>query len=293
MQLAANGIRIEVEEHGSPAGEPLLLVMGLGMQLLGWHEDLVALLVARGFRVVRFDNRDSGLSERFDRRGVPNLAQVSLRHVLGLRIESPYALVDMAHDALAVLDALGIRSAHVWGASMGGMIAQHMALIAPARVRSLTLMMTSSGARHLPTPSLKVRSALVPRPAANTLDAIVDHHVELHRLIGSPAYPTSPTALRERYARSVRRSYRPAGTARQIVAIAADGDRSPQLGAIRTPTLVVHGGVDALVPVAAARDLQRKIAGARIDVIDGMGHDLPPALWPRFVDGVAAVAGRS
>src|SRR5664279_5621057 len=155
MQVTANGVRLEVEDHGSPQGEPLLLVMGLGMQLLGWHEDFVALLVARGFRVIRFDNRDIGLSQGFDAAGVPNLALDSLRHALGFRVGAPYTLADMAADALGVLDALGIESAHVCGASMGGMIAQRMAAIAPQRIKSQTLMMTSSGARKLPGPSLK------------------------------------------------------------------------------------------------------------------------------------------
>src|SRR5689334_9989582 len=149
MQVQANGIALEIEDHGSPAGEPLLLVMGLGMQLLAWHEDFVASLVPRGFRVIRYDNRDVGLSQRFDEAGVPNLAVVTLRHVLGLRVRSAYTLRDMAGDALGILDALGIRAAHVCGASMGGMIAQHMAAAAPERVKSLTLMMTSSGARGL------------------------------------------------------------------------------------------------------------------------------------------------
>jgi len=293
MQLSANGIRLEVEDHGSPNGEPLLLVMGLGMQLLGWHEDLVALLVARGFRVIRFDNRDIGLSQRFDHLGVPNLALDSLRHVVGLRVKSPYTLADMAADAVGILDALGIASAHVCGASMGGMIAQHMARIAPARVRSLTLMMTSSGARHLPGPSLKVRSALISRPPSNTVEGIVEHYVKLYALIGSPAYPSAPSGLRERFTVSVRRSYRPAGTARQMVAIAADGDRSPLLGAIGQPTLVIHGDADPLVPVAAGRDLKAKIPEAKIDLVEGMGHDLPAPLWPRFVDGIAAAAARA
>ena len=293
MQLSANGIRLEVEDHGSPAGEPLLLVMGLGMQLLGWHEDFVAALVARGFRVIRFDNRDIGLSQGFDAAGVPNLALDSLRHLLGLRIASPYTLADMAGDCIGVLDALGIESAHVCGASMGGMIAQRLAALAPARVRSLTLMMTSSGAPRLPGPTLKVRSALISRPASKTIEGIVEHYVRLYALIDSPAYPPPAGELRERFTVSVRRAYRPAGTARQMVAIAADGDRSPILSAIRLPTLVLHGQADPLVPVAAAHDLKAKIAGARIDLVDGMGHDLPAPLWPRFVAGIASVAGRA
>jgi len=293
MQVSANGIRLEVEDHGSPQGEPLLLVMGLGMQLLGWHEDFVALLVASGFRVIRFDNRDIGLSQIFEQGGTPNLALDSLRYAFGLGVKSPYTLADMAADAIGILDALGIGSAHVCGASMGGMIAQRMAARAPARVRSLTLMMTSSGARRLPGPSLKVRAAMISRPPAQTVEGIVEHYVRLYALIGSPAYPSDPDDLRKRFTTSVRRSYRPAGTARQMVAIAADGDRSPVLASIRMPTRIIHGRADALVPVAAGHDLKAKIAGAQIDLVDGMGHDLPAPLWPRFVAGIAAAAGRA
>ncbi len=293
MQLSANGVRLEVEDHGSPQGEPLLLVMGLGMQLLGWHEDLVDQLVARGFRVIRFDNRDIGLSESFDQAGVPNLALDSLRFALGLRVKSPYTLADMAADAIGVLDALGIESAHVCGASMGGMIAQRMAATAPRRVRSLTLMMTSSGARRVPGPTLKVRGALISRPDANTIEGIVEHYVRLYGLIGSPAYPPAPGYLRERFTTSVKRSYRPAGSARQMVAIAADGDRSPVLASIGMPTRIIHGQADPLVPVAAGHDLKAKIAHAEVDLIDGMGHDLPAPLYPRFVAGIASAAGRA
>ena len=227
MQISANGIALEIEDHGSPQGEPLLLIMGLGMQLLGWHEDFVATLVARGFRVIRFDNRDIGLSQSFDAAGVPNLALDSLRFALGLRVRSPYTLGDMADDSVAVLDVLGIAQAHVCGASMGGMIAQRLAARHPERVKSLTLMMTSSGARSLPGPSLKVRGAMISRPKNQQLPSIVEHYVDLYGLIGSPAYPPGKDYLRERFTRSIKRSYRPAGTARQMVAIAADGDRTP------------------------------------------------------------------
>jgi pimeloyl-ACP methyl ester carboxylesterase len=294
MQIAANGIALEVEDHGSPAGEPLLLVMGLGMQLLAWPDGFVAALVERGFRVIRFDNRDIGLSQSFDAAGVPNLVLDSLRFAIGWTVRSPYTLADMAADSVGVLDALGIESAHVCGASMGGMIAQHLAAAQPRRLRSLTLMMTTSGARRLPGPSLKVRGALISRPKnPREVASIVEHYVELYGLIGSPAFPAQPEELRERLTRSVRRSYRPAGTARQMVAIAADGDRSGLLGGIGAPTHVIHGLADALVPVAAGRDLAARIPGATLDVIDGMGHDLPAALWPRFVSGIAGAAGRA
>ena len=294
MQLCANGISIEVEDHGSPAGEPLLLVMGLGMQLVAWHEDFVAGLVARGFRVIRFDNRDIGLSQRFDHFGVPNLMLDSLRFAVGLNVKSSYRVADMADDAVGVLDALGIGSAHVCGASMGGMIAQHMALRHPQRLKSLTLMMTTSGSRHLPGPTLKVRSALISRPAEpHTIASVIDHSVRLYRLIGSPGYPASDDYLNDRLGMAVRRSYRPQGTARQMVAIAADGNRSPWLSRIKLPVQIIHGRDDPLVPVAAGHDLAAKISGAEIDVIDGMGHDLPKPLWPRFTAGISKVAGRA
>jgi pimeloyl-ACP methyl ester carboxylesterase len=294
MQILANGISLEVEEHGSATGEPLLLIMGLGMQLLGWHEGLVDQLVERGFRVIRFDNRDIGLSQSLDAAGVPNLALDSLRHALGLTVKSPYSLADMAADSVGVLDALGIRRAHVCGASMGGMIAQHLAARAPERVKSLTLMMTSSGARSLPGPALKVRSAMISRPPdPQSVPSIVEHYVKLYALIGSPAFPSSPDYLRDRFTTSVKRSYRPAGTARQMVAIGADGDRTPLLAAIRAPTQIIHGSADPLVLAAAGKDLKVKIGTAEIDLIDGMGHDLPAPLWPRFVAGIASAAGRS
>jgi pimeloyl-ACP methyl ester carboxylesterase len=294
MQIFANGVRLEVEEHGSATGEPLLLIMGLGMQLLGWHEGLVAQLVERGFRVIRFDNRDIGLSQSFDASGVPNLVLDSLRYTLGFSVKSPYTLVDMAADSIGVLDALGIARAHVCGASMGGMIAQHLAARAPERVMSLTLMMTSSGARRLPGPTLKVRSAMIARPSEpQTVPNIVEHYVKLYGLIGSPSFPSPPEYLRERFTTSVERSYRPAGTARQMVAIGADGDRSPMLDAIQAPTQIIHGVADPLIPVAAGDDLKAKIGAAEIDLIDGMGHDLPQPLWPRFVAGIASAAGRA
>ncbi|MGZ5249465.1 MAG: alpha/beta fold hydrolase [Caldimonas sp.] len=294
MQIVSNGIAIEVEDHRSPQGEPLLLVMGLGMQLLAWHDEFVASLVERGFRVVRFDNRDIGLSQRFDAAGVPNLTLDMLRFGLGLRVRSPYTLTDMAADAAGVLDVFGIAAAHVCGASMGGMIAQRLAAHHPGRVKSLTLMMTSSGARQLPGPSLKVRGAMLARPKdPGRIESIVEHYVDLYGLIGSPAYPATRDYLRERFTRSVTRSYRPAGTARQMVAIAADGDRSPLLGGIRVPTHVIHGVADPLVPVPAGRDLAARIPGATLDAIEGMGHDLPKELWPRFVAGIAGAAGRA
>jgi len=293
MQITANGIALEVEDHGSPDGEPLLLIMGLGMQLVAWHADFVAMLVARGYRVIRFDNRDIGLSQKFDHLGAPNLALDSLKYAVGMKVKAPYSVADMADDAAALLGALGIAAAHVCGASMGGMIAQQLAARHPERVKSLTLIMTSSGSRRLPGPSMKVRSALISRPKdPKNLQSIVEHYVKLYRLIGSPGYPASDAYLNERLGMSVRRSHRPQGTARQMVAIAADGNRTKLIERLKVPTQIIHGKQDPLVPVAAGIDLAAKIPGAKIDLIDGMGHDLPIELWPRFVAGIDAAAGR-
>lgn len=294
MQISANGIALEVEDHGPANGEPLILVMGLGMQLVAWHPDFVAMLVARGFRVIRFDNRDIGLSQRFDHLGVPNLALDSLKYAVGMTVNAPYTVATMADDTAGLLDALGLSSAHICGASMGGMIAQQLAARHPRRVKSLTLIMTSSGSRRLPGPTLKVRSALISRPKdAGNVQSVIEHYVKLYKLIGSPGYPADDAYLHERLGQSVRRSYRPQGTARQMVAIAADGNRSPLLGAIKVPTQIIHGQDDPLVPVAAGHDLAARIPGARIDVIGGMGHDLPEPLWPRFVAGISDAAGRA
>lgn len=291
--VTPGGVAIEVDDQGPAGAPPLLLVMGLGMQLVAWPQALVDLLLARGFRVLRFDNRDAGLSQGFDGLGVPSMAWAGLRHMLHLPIAAPYRIADMAGDALGVLDALGIASAHICGASMGGMVAQHLAARHPQRARSVTLMMTSSGARRLPQPAWPVQRALLARPPLRGEDAIVAHLVRLFDVIGSPAYRPAPQALRERVRASVRRAWRPAGTARQLVAVAADGDRSRLLGRIVAPVQVIHGDADPLIPVAAGRDLKAKIAAAQADFIPGMGHDLPDALLPRFAEAIAANAARA
>ncbi len=294
MQISANGIAIEVEDLGKPTDEPLLLIMGLGMQLTAWHRGLVQQMLDQGFRVIRFDNRDVGLSQNFDGLGVPNLALAALQRLARWPVRSAYSLSDMADDAAGVLTALGLKSAHVCGASMGGMIAQQLALNHPERVRSLTLMMTDSGARGLPRPTLKVSAALLARPAdPYDLDSLVDHYYRLFRLIGSPAYPGPEAWLRQVCADAVRRSNRPQGFARQLMAIAADTGRAAQLGRIKRPTLVLHGLADPLIPVAAAHDLAARIPGAQLELIEGMGHDLPEPLWPRFVAAIQTVAARA
>lgn len=292
MKVEANGVRIEVDDQGPADGPVVLLIMGLGMQLIAWPQTMVQMLVRQGFRVVRFDNRDIGLSQGFDTAGVPNMALAGLRHAMHLPVHSPYSLADMARDALGVLDALDIEQAHVCGASMGGMIAQHLAAMAPERVASLTLMMTTSGSRRLPQPSWRVRRALMSRPMKPGADAAVDWIIQVLHLIGSPAYPSDPQALRARALESVQRAWHPSGSARQLLAVVADGDRSALLPHIQAPTLVIHGVDDPLVPVACGEDLAQRIADARADFIPGMGHDLPEELLPRFAQGIVDNARR-
>lgn len=299
MQIQANGLHIEVDDQGppaSPGGPPVLMLMGLGMQLTSWPQPLVDRLVARDRRVVRMDNRDAGLSQGFDALGMPNLLWATTRYLMHLPVQAPYTLADMAADALGVLDALLIERADVVGASMGGMIAQHLACAHPQRVARLTLLMTTSGARHLPQASARVRLALMDgrRIPAHDVEALVDRLERVFGVIGSPAFQATPgperEALRQRLRESVRRAYRPAGVARQVVAIVADGDRTALLRRIAVPTHIVHGVDDPLVPVAAAHDLHAAIAGSTLELIDGMGHDLPPALWPRLADAMVGPA---
>ena len=290
MQIVANGIGIEVDDQGPANAEPLLLIMGLGMQLIAWPEEFVQMLVSRGFRVIRMDNRDAGLSQGFDSLGVPSLVWAAMRHSVRLPVNAPYGLHDMAADALGVLDALGVQRAHVCGASLGGMVAQHLAARHPQRVKSLTLMMTTSGARRLPQPHWLVQKALLSRPNGKDPAAVVTHLQKLLTLIGSPAYPAEPEALRQRLLATVQRAYRPAGAVRQLMAVVADGDRTALLPLIKSPTQIIHGQADPLVLVAAGHDLAARIQGARIDIVPGMGHDLPAQLLPRFADAIAGIA---
>ena len=275
MKIKANGIDIEVEDTGG-TGPVVVLIMGLGMQLVAWPLQLVDALVAAGYRVIRHDNRDIGLSQKFDDKGVPNLLWESIKLKLGVTLRPPYSLSDMALDTVGVLDTLGIAQAHIVGASMGGMIAQRVALAAPQRTLSLSSIMSTSGAKGLPTPKPAIIRALMASPKGREREAIMKHYVELLRVIGSPAYPMEEGLVRERIMAGLDRSYAPMGTLRQMVAIAADTRRAKELATITTPTLVLHGKADPLVPFACGQDTARRIPGARLFGIDGMGHDLPP-----------------
>lgn len=282
MKIKANGIDIEVEDTGG-SGPVVVLIMGLGMQLVAWPLQLVDALVAAGYRVIRHDNRDIGLSQKFDDKGVPNLVWESIKLKFGITPRAPYSLKDMALDTVGVLDALGVAQAHIVGASMGGMIAQRVALAAPGRTLSLISIMSTSGAKGLPNPKAKVIRALMARPKGQDREAILKHYVHLLRVIGSPAFPMEESLVRERISAGLDRSYAPFGTMRQMVAIAADTGRARALANISAPTLVLHGKADPLVPYACGEDTARRIAGARMVGIDGMGHDLPPEVITRLL----------
>jgi pimeloyl-ACP methyl ester carboxylesterase len=290
MKIIVNGMAIEIEDTGG-AGVAVLLVMGLGMQLVAWPPAFIQSLVDAGYRVLRLDNRDIGLSQHFDELGTPNMLWAMLKYRLGLPIQPPYSLHDMASDALGVLDSLGIAQAHVVGISMGGMIAQRMALAAPQRLRSLTSIMSSSGARGLPAAQPHVLRALMSRPAGKDKAAVVAHYERLFGVIGSPGFPIEPGLMRERILAGIERSYHPAGTVRQMAAIAADSQRAEALRSLRCPTLVVHGKADPLVPYACGQDTAQRIPGAQLAGIEGMGHDLAPgvvtALMPHLLPFLA------
>ena len=286
MRIKANGIDIEIEDTppGDTTGRPVvLLIMGLGMQLIAWPPAMVQGIADAGFRVVRLDNRDIGLSQHFDHLGSPSLLWEGLKFRMGWRIRAPYSLQDMAADTVGVLDALGIAKAHVVGVSMGGMVAQRVAMLAPSRVASLCSIMSSSGARGLPEASPAVTRVLLSRPSGKGVQAAVDHTVKLLKAIGSPGFPTRDAELHEMVAAAARRSFHPQGVLRQMVAIAADSTRAEVLGQVKAPTLVVHGRADPLVPMACGQDTARRIPGARFESIEGMGHDLPPGVVDRLL----------
>jgi len=283
MKLRANGITLEVEDSGGHERPVVLLIMGLGLQLVAWPPALVRALVDAGYRVIRYDNRDVGLSQHFDELGVPNLFWEGLKHRLGLRVRAPYSLHDMAADALGLLDALQVPRAHLVGVSMGGMVAQRVTLAAPQRVLSLASIMSSSGAPYLPGPSWKVQQALLTRPLPQDVPSIVDHYVRLFRVIGSPGFPVDEASLRQRLEESVRRSHHPDGTLRQVAAVASDVTRADELPRIQAPTLVIHGRDDPLVPFACGHDTARRIPGARLVAVPGMGHDLAPGVVERVL----------
>jgi pimeloyl-ACP methyl ester carboxylesterase len=281
-------IELAYETFGDPSDPTMLLVMGLGAQLLLWDEGLCELLAGRRFHVVRFDNRDVGLSTKLEDAPTPDIGAA----LAGDTSSIAYTLEDMADDAVGLLDQLGVERAHVVGASMGGMIAQAMAIRNPERLLSLTSIFSTTGARSVGQP-LDEALAVLLAPAPADRESYVEFHVKVARTIGSPKYPTGEQRLRERAGQIFDRSHYPQGMARQLVAILSASDRSGALGSVQVPTLVIHGKDDPLVQFTGGEATARAIPGAELLAIDGMGHDLPEELWSRFVDAIVANAERA
>jgi pimeloyl-ACP methyl ester carboxylesterase len=281
-------VELAYEAFGDPGHPTVLLVMGLATQMLGWRAELCEAIANRGFHVVRYDNRDVGRSTRFSSHRPPSAAQLLRRD----RAAAAYTLADMADDGAGLLDCLGIRTAHVVGASMGGMIAQTIAFRHPARVRSLVSIMSNTGARWTGQPALSTYGVLLKR-APTDPDGYVQHQLQVIEKIGSPGFPRDEEDLRRHAAMAFERGHDPAGAGRQLAAIIASGDRTADLGRIRVPTLVIHGTKDKLVNPSGGRATAKAIPGARLLMIEGMGHDLPRGAWPQIVDAIAENAARA
>jgi pimeloyl-ACP methyl ester carboxylesterase len=276
------------ETFGERSNPTVLLVMGLATQMLGWREDFCAELAARGFHVVRYDNRDVGRSTRFSNHRPPTVAQIVRRDASA----AAYTLDDMADDGVGLLDCLGVDRAHVVGASMGGMIAQTIAIRHPERVLSLVSIMSNTGARWTGQPSMRLYGVLL-KSAPRDREGYVAHQMDVFAKIGSPGFPHDDEDLRRTFERAYERGHDPAAAGRQLAAILAATDRTEQLGKIRVPTLVIHGTKDRLVNPSGGRATAKAIPGARLLTIEGMGHDLPRGAWPQIIDGIAENAARA
>ena len=290
--ITANGLTFEYDERGNPGDPVIVMVMGLGVQMIFWPEALLDMIAAYGFRVIRFDNRDVGLSTKLDHLGMPRIVVEALRYALHLPVRAPYLIDDMAKDTIAVMDALGIGRAHLCGLSMGGMICQSAAALAPDKVANLVSIMSTTGMRKLPSPTARARRALLSIPARpGQIEEATVRLMKLLRVIGSRTHPAEEGYLRALCERHVRRSYHPPGMARQLVAIVASGDRTKAVRTIKAPTLVLHGDEDPLLPPAhgeaTARAIQEGGGKASFSLIPGMGHDLPLPLFQLLADRIA------
>jgi pimeloyl-ACP methyl ester carboxylesterase len=283
-RVDAGAVQLAYETFGDPSHPPLVLVMGLGTQMLGWPEPLCREFAAAGFYVVRFDNRDIGQSTYLDGVESPGLAAIALRR------RSAYTVEDMATDTIGLFDGLGFGRVHLVGASMGGFIAQTVALRAPERLSSLTLMMTSTGSRRVGQPRPRVMNAILRAQPLPSREAVINATVEMIRLIASPGYPFDEPAVRAVVSESFDRGTNPAGTRRQLAAVLVQPDRTRALRTLRVPTLVLHGLHDPLVAVSGGLAIARAIPRARFVGFSGMGHDAPQALWPQLVTEITAHA---
>ena len=286
-KVTANSLEIEYDTHGDPANPPMLLVMGLGAQMTLWPIEFVQALADRGFHVIRYDNRDIGLSQKFEGAKAPGVMWHVIRKRFGFPPRVPYTLSDMAADGMGVLDALGIDRAHVVGASMGGMIAQLMAVEHGHRLLSLTSVFSTTGNAKLPQADKAAIEPLTNPPASLDEEVLIEHGIKISNAIGSPGFRPDPERQRERVRESVRRSVYPAGLHRQVAAIIDDGDRTERLKSITAPTLVLHGEADPLVKVEGGHATAAAIPGAKIKTYPGWGHDLPEELVHPLADDIA------
>lgn len=290
--VTANGIQIEYDTFGDRSSPALLLIAGNGAQLIFWDVEFCELLAKSGLFVIRYDNRDTGLSTKFDETGVPDLMAAFKAIMLGMPVKLAYSLDDMADDAVGLLDALSIDKAHICGISMGGMIAQVASCRYPERILSLTSMMSTTGNPDLPHARLEIIAAVF-APAPVEREAYVEHYVNLWRMIWSPGFPFEEKRARTFMEQSYDRSYYPQGMARQNAAIIASGDRRPLLASLQVPTLVIHGSDDPLIPVEGGKDTVRTIPGASLMIIDGMGHDMPKGVWSQIAEAVSNHASQA
>jgi pimeloyl-ACP methyl ester carboxylesterase len=283
--IRANGIDICYEIFGDASAEPMLLIMGLGAQMILWDDDFCRQLAARGFRVIRFDNRDIGKSQRMTGGKKLTIFELLKLRFLKIPVAAPYKLIDMANDTVGLMDALQIKSAHLVGASMGGMIAQEVTLSFPQRVRSLTSIMSTTGNPKVPPPTREA-AAMLMAPPPTTRDEYFERFAKTWKVLRVGSFPEDEKLDRARAERSYERGLNPAGVGRQLRAILASGSRKQRLGAVKVPTLVIHGTVDPLVRPEGGKDTAASIPGAKLLMIDGMGHAIPLPMWPQIIDAI-------
>jgi pimeloyl-ACP methyl ester carboxylesterase len=274
-------VEIAYDTFGNPSSPPMLLIMGLGAQMIRWDDAFCKALAAQGHWVIRFDNRDVGLSTKFDQAGIPNIMSL----IQGNKVEVPYKLKDMAADAVGLLDRLGIKSADIVGVSMGGMIAQSLAIHYPNRVRTLTSIMSSTGNPNLPQTRPEAMQILL-APAASNRDDYIANELKAAKVLHGPTYPLDEEYVRNYAERSYDRCYHPQGFPRQLGAILASGSRNEALAKVKIPTLVIHGTADPLVPVEGGKDTAKSIPGAKLLIIEGMGHSFPIEAVPQILQAI-------
>ncbi len=283
--VRTNGIDIAFDTFGDKSCEPMVLIMGLSSQMIIWEDDFCTRLAARGYWVVRFDNRDVGNSTRLDMLGMPRFKDI----IKGMGTGMPYTLNDMADDTLGLLEALHIPSAHIVGASMGGMIAQILAMDHPERVRTLTIIMSSTGNPLLPPPKPEAVQYLL-RPFPTQRDEYIEHFIKMWKILNGGELPMEEERLQELAERTFERGVSPVASARQLAAIFASGSRKDRLASLHIPTLVIHGENDPLLPLECGLDVAKSIPGSKLKVIPGMGHALPPAVWDEVIEAIAGHA---